>query len=99
MSGDDITTNIFYSTAASSSNAFVVYGGTADVSGNLYYNTNGQTTNTAGVDTDPITGNPEFANASAEDFTLGSTSSASLIGFTGIDQSLMGLNPSVTHWD
>jgi parallel beta-helix repeat protein len=98
MTGDSVTGNIFYSTASSSPNAYIVYGGSASVSGNLYYNTNGQSFNTQGMDNSASYGDPDFTDPSTGDFTLGSGSAASSIGFQNIDQSTIGLAPTTAHW-
>jgi parallel beta-helix repeat protein len=99
MSNDNVTGNIIYSTANGTSNAYVVYGGTANVSGNLYYNSNGNSINTDGVDSNPVSGNPQFSNAAGGDFNLGGGSAAGSIGFQNIDQSSIGLAPkTLTAW-
>jgi parallel beta-helix repeat protein len=98
MTNDTVSGNIVYSTADGTANAYVVYGGTANVSGNLYYNTNGQPINTDGLDSNPSTGNPQFANPSGGNFALGSGSAASAMGFQTINQSTIGLAPTTAHF-
>jgi parallel beta-helix repeat protein len=98
MTGDVVSKNILYSTATVPTNAYVVYGGAASVSGNLYYNTSGQSISTAGLDTNPYSGNPQFANEPAGNYALGSGSAATAMGFQGINQSAIGLAPTTTHW-
>jgi parallel beta-helix repeat protein len=95
MTNDTVSDNVIYSTADGTSNAYVVYGGTANVSGNLYYNTNGQPINTDGVDSAPLTGNPQFTSPSTGNFSLGAGSAASSMGFQSINQSSTGLTPTV----
>jgi len=70
---------------------------TPNISGNLYYNTNGQPINTSG-DSNPSTGNPQLANPSAGNFSLASGSAASAIGFQSINQSTIGLAPTTAHF-
>jgi parallel beta-helix repeat protein len=92
MTNDTVSGNTIYSTANGTENAWTFGGGTANISGNLYYNANGQPVNTNG-DSNPSTGNPQFANPSGGDFSLGSGSAASAIGFQSINQSAIGLAP------
>jgi parallel beta-helix repeat protein len=98
MTGDVVSQNIFNSTATGTQTAYWVIDGSANVSNNLYYNTNGQPINTGGVDSNPISGNPQFANPSGGDFSLGSGSAASAIGFQSINQSSIGLAPKTATW-
>jgi hypothetical protein len=98
MTGDVVSQNIFNSTATSTQTAYWVIDGSANVSNNLYYNTNGQPINTGGVDSNPISGNPQFANPSGGDFSLSSGSAASAIGFQSIDQSAIGLAAKTATW-
>ena len=97
MTDDTVSGNIIYSTANGTSNAYVVYGGSAHVSGNLYYNTNGRPISTNGVDSNPSIGNPQFADPAAGNFSLASSSAANAIGFQNINQSTIGLAPTTAH--
>jgi parallel beta-helix repeat protein len=97
QTNDTASGNIIYSTANGTENAWAIAGVTANISGNLYYNTNGQPINTSG-DSNPSTGNPQFANPSAGNFALASGSAASAIGFQSINQSAIGLAPTTAHF-
>jgi parallel beta-helix repeat protein len=98
MTGDVVSQNIFYWTATGSPNAYWVIGGSANVSGNDYYDSNGQPIANTGVDSNATLGNPQFANEPGGDFTLGSSSAAGEVGFQSINQSAIGLTPTTVHW-
>jgi hypothetical protein len=78
-----------------STNAYWLIGGSANISGNDYYNSNGQAINTSGVDSNPTSSNPQFADAPGGDFSLVSTSA---IGFRSINQAAVGLAPTTGYW-
>jgi parallel beta-helix repeat protein len=93
MIGNTISGNIIYSTAHTPWNAFVIYGGKAEISGNLYYNVNGQPLRAGSVALDARAhwGNPRFTDAAGGDFTLLPGSAAAAVGFRPISQRDVGL--------
>jgi parallel beta-helix repeat protein len=98
MTGDVVDHNIIYSTATGTSNVWVNYGGAANISYNLYYNTNGKEMLNTQMDSNPKFGNPNFANEPAGNYALGAGSAASLIDFQQINQSAIGLAPTTSTW-
>lgn len=102
MYNDVVSRNIVYSTATSAPTVWVTYGGTASISNNLYYNSNGQSMDgTYGDnlhDSSMKYGNPDFTNPGGGVFTLGSGTAAGAIGFAAIDQGSIGLAPTTAHW-
>jgi hypothetical protein len=97
QTNDTVSGNIIYSTSNGTANAWAIDGVNANISGNLYYNTNGQPINSNG-DSNPSTGNPQFANVGGGDFSLTSGTAASAIGFQSINQSSIGLAPKTAIW-
>jgi len=99
MTNDVVKQNIIAS-SSSSPTAFDNYsGGTPTINNNFYMdliNSNFQTNGLA--QTNAHYGNAQFANEAGGNYTLGSTSGAWAIGFTQIDQSIMGPHPTTAHW-
>jgi parallel beta-helix repeat protein len=102
MVGNTVTKNIIYSAAATAPSVWVSFGGAASISDNLYFNTNNLAmTGTYGnvlTDNNSHTGNPQFANVAGSNFSLGSGSAASAVGFQAINQSAIGVAPTTPHW-
>ena len=102
MTGNSVSQNIIYSSAGSAPTVWVTYGGTASINDNLYYNTNNLsmkgTYGDYSSDSNSKYGDPNFANPSGGNFSLGSGSAASSIGFSAINQGTIGLAPSTSHW-
>ena len=100
MTGNMISGNVVYSTATQPSNVYVTYGGTATVSDNLYYNTNGQPMSIGGPAQDGSAGwgDPQFVDAAAGNYAMGAGSAALAMGFRPINQSAIGLAPTTPHW-
>ncbi len=102
MYNDVVSQNVIYSTAQTARTVWVTYGGTALISNNLYYSSNGQSMNgTCGDnlrDSSGQYGNPNFANPGGGEFSLGSGTAAGAIGFSAIDQGSMALMLATAHW-
>jgi hypothetical protein len=94
---DTVSSNIYLSNQSNpQATAFIDYSTAPDIQKNLYYDLTSPFTNTS--DSSPQTGNPDFTSASANNYTLGTGSAASLIGFQAINQANMGLHPTGAHW-
>ena len=94
---DTVSSNIYLSNQSNpQATAFINYSTAPDIQKNLYYDLTSPFTNTS--NSSPQTGNPDFTSASANNYTLGTGSAASLIGFQAINQANMGLHPTGAHW-
>ena len=100
MYGNNITGNVIVAHKAAQTGFEAYDGGVASIAHNLYFSAVGGRIMTSGsaTDTNPAFGDPRFVNAAAGDYALGSGSAASLIGFTAIDQSAIGLQTKTTTW-
>ncbi len=91
LQNNSVTGNIFATESLTPAAFFAnLAGGTPTVSGNDYFGPAGASLNTA-PDTAPAFQNPGFASAATGNYA---TSGSAGIGFTAINQSLIGLHPS-----
>ena len=106
ISGHAMTNNIFsHNIIASTSptpGAFSnINGGNPTIDNNFYMdllNSHFQTFGTALNQTNPHYGNALFTNEAGGNYALPSNSPAVAAGFKSIDQSVMGLHPTTSHW-
>lgn len=100
MYDNAITGNIIEAHKAVQAGYEALDGGLASISNNLYFSASGGKIMTSGSasDTSPVFGDPRFVNQAAGTYQLGSGSAAALIGFTAIDQSTIGLQPTIKGW-
>ncbi|MFC0406629.1 right-handed parallel beta-helix repeat-containing protein [Roseomonas elaeocarpi] len=92
-----VSGNVITSSKASQQ-AYDVYAtGNMGVSHNEYWNTAGGQINT-GPDSSAVVADPHFQDAANGNYALASGSAAGAVGFTQIDQSATGLQPTTEHW-
>jgi hypothetical protein len=99
MANDVVQGNIIVSTSGSPTAFDNISGGAPTINNNFFMdliNSNFQTNGLA--QTNAHYGNAQFVNEAGGNYTLGSNSGATSIGFTSIDQSVMGLHPTTAHY-
>jgi hypothetical protein len=99
MANDVVQGNIIVSTSGSPTAFDNISGGAPTINNNFFMdliNSNFQTNGLA--QTNAHYGNAQFVNEAGGNYTLGSNSGATSIGFASIDQSVMGLHPTTAHY-
>jgi hypothetical protein len=99
MTNNVVQGNIIASTSGSPTAFDNITAGNPTINNNFFMdliNSNFQTNGIA--QTNAQYGNAQFTNEAGGNYTLGSNSGALAVGFTSIDQSIMGLHPTTAHF-
>jgi parallel beta-helix repeat protein len=99
MTNNVVSGNIFASTSSSPVAFSNISGGSPSISNNFYMDLINSSFQTGGFSqSNAHYGNAQFNNQSSGDYSLQSTSPVLATGFKSIDQSVIGLHPTTTHW-
>ncbi|MFC0406632.1 right-handed parallel beta-helix repeat-containing protein [Roseomonas elaeocarpi] len=99
MRNNVVSGNIIYSASAAPVSFDWIDGGVPDIHGNLYVNPYGAFTSYGPTsDTNPLSGDPGFADPGAGDYSMRERSTAALIGFRGLDLALVGPRRDAAWW-
>ncbi len=99
MTNNLVVQNIIASTSGSPTAFDNISGGAPTIDQNFYMDLLNNVFNTNGLgQSNAHYGDTQFSAESAGNYTLGSTSGALAVGFTSIDQSVMGLHPTTAHF-
>jgi hypothetical protein len=99
MANNLVQQNIIVSTSGSPTAFDNISGGTPTINNNFFMDLINSKFQTNGLaQTNAHYGNAQFVDEAGGNYTLGSNSGATAIGFASIDQSIMGLHPTTTHW-
>jgi hypothetical protein len=98
MTNNVVKQNIIVSSSSDATAFSNISGGTPAIDNNFYMDLLNSHFQTGGfTQTNVHSGNAQFVNEAAGNYTLGSGSGAAAIGFVAINQNTMGPNPTTTH--